>query len=252
MTTLVSCTLEPPSQFTPCMFSRLACSDPRCAYIHRCAVQVVNDGEMTMWRGLGVSSWPTLAVVSPKGKLLAMLAGEGHRQDIDELLQAALEYYGEQGDLKNDPLPISLEKDKDSRVAKSPLRFPGKIATDLKNKRLFIADSSQHRIVVTDLKGNFITQIGGGGGEGLRDGAFEYAAFNRPQGLAYHSGRDLLYVADTENHAFREVNLGSGMVKTLAGNGKQGADYRGGGSGPTQVSVEFCETGKSLDGFHRF
>lgn len=191
---------------------------------------------MTMWRALGVSSWPTLAVVSPKGKLLAMLSGEGHRQDVDDLLQAALEYYGEEGELKNEPIPMSLEKDKDSKLLKSPLKFPGKIATDLKNKRLFISDSSQHRIVVTDLKGSFITQIGGGGGEGLRDGAFDYAAFNRPQGLAYHAGRDVLYVADTENHAFREVNLGSGMVKTIAGNGKQGSDYRGGGSGPTQVS----------------
>ena len=42
--------------------------------------QVVNDGEMTMWRQLGVSSWPTLALVSPKGRVIAMLAGEGHRQ----------------------------------------------------------------------------------------------------------------------------------------------------------------------------
>jgi len=41
---------------------------------------VVNDGEMTMWRQLGVSSWPTLAVVSPKGRLIAMLSGEGHRE----------------------------------------------------------------------------------------------------------------------------------------------------------------------------
>lgn len=40
---------------------------------------VVNDGEMVMWRQLGVSSWPTLAVVSPNGRLIAMLAGEGHR-----------------------------------------------------------------------------------------------------------------------------------------------------------------------------
>lgn len=36
---------------------------------------VVNDGGMVMWRALGVSSWPTLAVVSPEGKLIAMLAG---------------------------------------------------------------------------------------------------------------------------------------------------------------------------------
>ncbi len=41
---------------------------------------VINDRGMAMWAGLGVSSWPTLAVVSPKGRLIAMLSGEGHRQ----------------------------------------------------------------------------------------------------------------------------------------------------------------------------
>lgn len=37
---------------------------------------VVNDGNMVLWRALGVSSWPTLAVVSPQGRLIGMLPGE--------------------------------------------------------------------------------------------------------------------------------------------------------------------------------
>lgn len=41
-------------------------------------------------------------------------------------------------------------------------------------------------------------------------------------------------MADTENHALREVNLKSGMVKTLAGNGYQGLDYKGGQKGTNQ------------------
>lgn len=60
------------------------------------------------------------------------------------------------------------------------------------------------RIVITDLQGAFLTQIGGNG-PNLVDGSFSDAAFNRPQGLAYSSQRDTLYVADTENHALREV-----------------------------------------------
>ena len=42
--------------------------------------QVVNDGEMQLWRELGVNSWPTFAIVGPDGKLLAQLAGEGRRK----------------------------------------------------------------------------------------------------------------------------------------------------------------------------
>lgn len=36
---------------------------------------VVNDTNMVLWRGLGVASWPTLMVVSPKGRVIATLAG---------------------------------------------------------------------------------------------------------------------------------------------------------------------------------
>lgn len=60
------------------------------------------------------------------------------------------------------------------------------------------------RIVISDLKGGFLSQIGGNG-PNLIDGPFSDAAFNRPQGLAYSAARDMLYVADTENHALREV-----------------------------------------------
>jgi hypothetical protein len=30
---------------------------------------------MALWRNLGVSSWPTLVVVSPRGRVLATLPG---------------------------------------------------------------------------------------------------------------------------------------------------------------------------------
>ena len=61
------------------------------------------------------------------------------------------------------------------------------------------------RIVICGLTGQYIDQIGGNGAA-LRDGAFDSAAFNRPQGLAFSSKRNCLYVADTENHALREVS----------------------------------------------
>lgn len=38
---------------------------------------VVNDKDMVYWSAVGASSWPTLALVSPKGTLLSIWAGEG-------------------------------------------------------------------------------------------------------------------------------------------------------------------------------
>eukprot|EP00884_Botryococcus_braunii_P006329 jgi/Botrbrau1/15698/Bobra.4_1s0071.2 len=194
---------------------------------------VVNDAKMVMWRELGVSSWPTLALLSPSGKLIAMLAGEGHRQDLDDLIGAALDYYGEKGELDASPIPSTPEREKDARLAASPLRFPGKIASDIPGNRLFISDSNNNRIVVTDLKGKFLEEVGGNGA-GLKDGSFQDSAFNRPQGVAFSPEKNVLYVADTENHALREIDLTSKRVRTLAGNGRKGQDYVGGGAGASQ------------------
>ncbi|XP_015631766.1 protein SUPPRESSOR OF QUENCHING 1, chloroplastic isoform X6 [Oryza sativa Japonica Group] len=195
---------------------------------------VVNDGDMYLWRELGVNSWPTFVVIGPNGKVLAQISGEGHRKDLDDVVGAALEFYEENKLLQNSSLPLALEKDKDSRLLASPLKFPGKLAIDVLNNRLFISDSNHNRIVVTNLEGEFICQIGSSE-EGLLDGTFDTASFNRPQGLAYNSKKNILYVADTENHALREINFVSETVKTLAGNGTKGSDYRGGGQGTNQV-----------------
>lgn len=196
---------------------------------------VVNDGDMYLWRELGVNSWPTFAIVGPNGKLLAQLSGEGRRKDLDDIVEAALLFYGEKKLLDNTPIPISLEKDNDPRLLTSPLKFPGKLAIDILNNRLFISDSNHNRIVVTDLDGNFIAQIGSTGEEGLRDGSFGDATFNHPQGLAYNAKKNLLYVADTENHALREIDFVDETVRTLAGNGTKGSDYKGGEKGTSQL-----------------
>ncbi|CAL8471539.1 g11081 [Coccomyxa elongata] len=194
---------------------------------------VVNDARMVLWRDLGVASWPTLVIVSPRGRVLATLPGEGQQQNVDDMLAAALEYYGERGMLDESPVPMTLERERRSSAA-SPLRYPGKLAADLAGNRLFISDSNNHRIVVCDLEGRFLDQVGGNGAA-LRDGAFEAAAFNRPQGVAYSARRNCLYVADTENNALREVNLQARTVRTLAGDGvKAEQDYAGGRSGRAQ------------------
>ncbi|KAM0954516.1 putative transcription factor WD40-like family [Dioscorea sansibarensis] len=196
---------------------------------------VVNDGDMYLWRELGVNSWPTFVIVGPNGKTLVQISGEGHRKDLDDFIGAALQFYQEKKLLENRPIPIALEKDNARPLLASPLKFPGKLAIDASNKRLFISDSNHNRIVVTDLDGNFILQIGSGGEEGFLDGTFDKASFRRPQGLAYNPKRNLLYVADTENHALREIDFINETVRTLAGNGTKGSDYRGGKKGNAQI-----------------
>ena len=57
----------------------------------------------------------------------------------------------------------------------------------------------------------------GDGQPGLVDGAA--ARFHAPNGVAFDG--DTLFVADTENHAVRAVDLTSGVTRTVAGTGQQ-------------------------------
>jgi hypothetical protein len=65
--------------------------------------------------------------------------------------------------------------------------------------------------------------VAGEGDQGFRDGPFQSALFNTPQGLAINPEGTELYVADKENHCIRVVHLEeNNRVETLAGSGMPG------------------------------
>src|SRR5205085_9206784 len=110
---------------------------------------------------------------------------------------------------------LALER---AKTGDLPLAFPGKVLADAKSDRLFNAASNHNPIVITKLDGTLLDTIGTGA-RGAQDGAFDKATFFRPQGLALDG--DALYVADTENHLLRRVDLKTRTVETIAGTGAQ-------------------------------
>ena len=97
-------------------------------------------------------------------------------------------------------------------------RFPGKVLADEASGRLFIADSNHNRIVIATLAGKLL-DVAGSGAVGEKNGPFASATFHHPQGMALAG--DKLYVADTENHLIRVLDLRHKRVTTLAGTGRQ-------------------------------
>uniref|UniRef100_A0A8C9WVN8 NHL repeat-containing protein 2 n=1 Tax=Sander lucioperca TaxID=283035 RepID=A0A8C9WVN8_SANLU len=189
---------------------------------------VVNDSEAHLWHELEVSCWPTLVLLGPRGNLLFSLVGEGHRDRLVLFTDNALRHYGEQGLLKTHTVGIKLYRDS---LPPSMLSFPGKVAVDSSKKRLAIADTGHHRILVVSSTGQLLHVIGGPK-SGRQDGDLSQASFNSPQGVAIKG--DTVYVADTENHLIRKIDLLEGRVSTLAGVGAQGTDKEGGAMGPQQ------------------
>ncbi len=180
---------------------------------------VYNDSEYAVWQSYGVRAWPTQVLIDPAGYIIGGVSGEGNYDVIDQTIAKVIDDFRKKGELNEEPLKLVLER---AKVGELPLAFPGKILADANGDRLFIADSNHNRIVVTKLDGTLVETIGTGD-SGAADGAFDKATFYRPQGMAL-SG-DSLYVADTENHLVRRIDLKSRTVETIAGTGQQSQDY---------------------------
>jgi thiol-disulfide isomerase/thioredoxin/sugar lactone lactonase YvrE len=180
---------------------------------------VYNDSEYAVWQSYGVRAWPTQVLIDPAGYLVGGVSGEGNYDIIDQAITKLITDFRAKGELNEEPLKLVLER---AKVGDLPLAFPGKILADVKSDRLFIADSNHNRIVITRLDGTLVDTIGTGD-TGAADGAFDKATFYRPQGLALAG--DSLYVADTENHLIRRVDLKSRNVETIAGTGQQSREY---------------------------
>lgn len=188
---------------------------------------VLVDSEFHVWQQYAVRAWPTLMVIDPEGYVVGSVSGEGNREVLEELIQQLISQHQEKGTINFQEINTILEKQQQPLI--TPLAFPGKVlATDA---GLFIADSGHHRIVMSTFDGEVLNIIGTGK-SGFKDAGFNEAEFFAPQGMAYDEEKQILYVADTENHAIRRVDIQNQLVETIAGTGEQSRNINSqGGSG---------------------
>jgi thiol-disulfide isomerase/thioredoxin len=170
---------------------------------------VINDNQAVVWNMYGAQAWPTIVLIDPDGKIVYQAGGEGVYDRFDPLISGVITRFDHLGKLDHKPLAFALEE---AKAKPTPLFYPGKILADEPGNRLFIADSSHNRVVVSTLDGRVLQTIGSGA-----------------PGLAL--GGNSLYIADTDNHAIRRADLAAGTVTTIAGNGRQAPEFSTGGVG---------------------
>jgi len=174
---------------------------------------VVNDPELRIWRAYAVRAWPTTVLVDPRGYVIAAHSGERVLEAYDNLIADSIRQYEADGVLDRKPLNLTTGQE---RRPLTELAFPGKVLTDEPGNRLFIADSNHHRVVITDMEGVVLDVIGSGE-QGFENGSFESSTLNKPQGMALTG--NLLFIADTDNHAIRVADLNARKVEAVAGDG---------------------------------
>jgi DNA-binding beta-propeller fold protein YncE len=155
---------------------------------------------------------PHSIAVDPAGRLLICDIGNHRVREVD-LSSGTIQTYGGTGERQPtvDGAPVKG----------SPLNGPRTIALD-RDGNLYLALREGDAIYRVDTGTATIHRLAGTGEQGYSGdgGPALLAKLAGPKGLAYSAGR--LYVADTENHVIRLIDLKAGTISTVVGTGQRG------------------------------
>ena len=205
--------------------------------LHEISYPVYVDTDRAMFRNLGVLGWPTCIVLAPCGialsdgskceaKILGTFVGENAVGDLEDYLDSIFADIpvGENDNASVSPT-VLFKGEEDI--------MPSFVSYDPSSDRIFLSDTKNNRILVTDSSGKCLQTIGGGG-SGYSDGEFGSVRLSSPRGVVYSPQRNTLFVCDTDNHSIRAIDFDDEIVRTIAGNGNQGFDAVGGAKGMLQ------------------
>ena len=107
-------------------------------------------------------------------------------------------------------------------LAGTPLNGPRAITTDPAGN-LYVALREGNMVYRIDAAGHTFHHIAGTGEKGYSGdgGPARLAKLSGPKGIAW-APDDSLYIADTESHTIRRIDLKTGMIQTVAGTGERG------------------------------
>jgi sugar lactone lactonase YvrE len=110
------------------------------------------------------------------------------------------------------------------------LNRPQRLAIDSVGN-IYVADTGNSAVRRIDAVTGVITTVAGTGiaGRGGNGGPGKAARVNHPRGIALAKDR-LLYIADSDNHSIRRLNLATGIIRFVAG-GERGFAGDGGPGG---------------------
>lgn len=155
---------------------------------------------------------PHSIAFAPDGRLLICDVGN-HRIRRVDIRTGAIETYAGTGE--RGPTPDGAP------VRGTPLNGPRTLAFDERGN-LYVALREGNAIYRIAMEAATIHHVAGTGEAGYSGdkGPARAATFAGPKGLAYARGR--LYVADTENHVIRRIDLRTGRITTVLGTGQRG------------------------------
>jgi sugar lactone lactonase YvrE len=156
---------------------------------------------------------PHSIAVDPSRRFLLICDVGNHRIRRVELATGLIDTFAGTGERQPTPDGAPLKG--------TPLNGPRTMAFDSAGD-LYLALREGNAIYRVDGKTVTLRHVAGTGEQGYSgdEGQARVARLAGPKGLAWSRGS--LYVADTENHVIRKIDLASGIIRTVLGTGKRG------------------------------
>jgi len=156
---------------------------------------------------------PHSIAFDPQGKLLVCDIGNNRIRRID-LKTGTIDTYAGTGEKK--PTPDGAD------LAGAPLNGPRALDLDPKGN-LYLALREGNAVYRIDSKAGKIYHLAGTGEKGYTGdgGPARQAKLSGPKGISW-SGDGGVYIADTESHTIRRIDLRSGVITTVLGTGERG------------------------------
>jgi len=156
---------------------------------------------------------PHSIAIAPDGALLVCDIGN-HRIRRVDLTSGIISTYAGTGEAGPTPDGAPL--------AGTPLNGPRALAVDARGD-IYVALREGNAVYRIDSKAQRIHHIAGTGEKGYTGdgGPAHLAKLSGPKGTAWSPDGNL-YIADTESHTIRQINLSTGIIRTVAGTGERG------------------------------
>lgn len=156
---------------------------------------------------------PHSIAIDPTRKFLLICDIGNHRVRRVELATGVIDTFGGTGERQPTPDGAPLKG--------TPLNGPRTMVFDSAGN-LYLALREGNAIFTIDRSSLTLGHLAGTGQSGYAGdgGQARMATLAGPKGLAW--ARDVLFIADTENHVIREIDLKTGIIRTALGTGRRG------------------------------
>ncbi|PYT24412.1 MAG: hypothetical protein DMG57_28945 [Acidobacteria bacterium] len=157
---------------------------------------------------------PHSIAIAPDGALLICDIGN-HRIRRVDLTAGTITTFAGTGEGGTTPDGATLDG--------TPLNGPRAIAVDPEGN-LYVALREGNAVYRIDSRRRRIFHVAGTGEKGYSGdgGPARMAQLSGPKGIAYAPDRSL-YIADTESHTIRSIDLATGIIRTVVGTGERGS-----------------------------